>query len=421
MQKTILRSLLAVSLQLSVFSIRVSAQELTTPFAAGVDISWCTEMEADGMKFYDLDSTETEIYQLMKGIGMTATRIRVWVNPESNGPQGTVYGPWSNKADVVNKAKRAAAAGLDIMIDFHYSDYFADPGKQTKPKAWEGHSFDQLLTDVANHTKDVLGAIKAEGITVKWVQVGNETSGGMVYPDGQILWNTSSLAASWQRYAQLSNAGYDAVKAVYPDAIVIVHHDNGAADNSPYYQAFKQYGGKFDMMGLSYYPDWSDWEATNTKATKRLQSLYKTFRKPVMVVETGFSTWDTTKGEGEEQTGDSELAKQVYEDLFTKMMAKSGCRGIFYWEPDVYGGWGHNIDESGVETHDPGKYGEYHSCHGAFNMYGQPAIQLRVFQSRPDGVESIQSSEVRNQKFIRDGQLFIRVGEKTFNVLGQEL
>ena len=255
MQKSILKILLAVSIQLSVFSFQLSAQEPNVPFAAGVDISWCTEMEADGMKFYDLNGNETEIYQLMSDIGMTATRIRVWVNPETYGPKGTAYGPWSNKVDVVAKCKRAHAAGLDILIDFHYSDYFADPGKQAKPGAWAGHSFDQLKSDIAAHTKDVLGAIKAEGIDVKWVQVGNETSGGMVYDDGRIMWNTSSLAASWQRYAALSNAGYDAVKSVYPNAYVIVHHDNGDKDNSTYYQTFKQYGGKFDMIGLSYYPD----------------------------------------------------------------------------------------------------------------------------------------------------------------------
>jgi len=423
MQKTILKSLLVVSIQLSVFSLQLAAQtEPDVPFAAGVDISWCTEMEADGMKFYDLSGNETEIYSLMKSIGMTATRIRVWVNPESSGPNGTAYGPWSNKADVVAKAKRAAAAGLDILIDFHYSDYFADPGKQAKPAAWANYDFAQTQAAVADHTRDVLGAIKAEGITVKWVQVGNETSGGMVYDDGRILWNTSSLAASWKRYADLSNAGYDAVKEIYPDAMVIVHHDQGEKDNSSYYQTFKQYGGKFDMIGLSYYPDWSDWEATNTLATKRLQSLYKTFRVPVMVVETGSSTWDTSKADGEEQTGDSEVARQVFEDLFTKMMAKSGCRGIFYWEPEVYGGWSHNIDENGVETHDTGTYGEYHSSHGAFNMYGQPAIQLLAWRSRKDTpVENVVSDKQPSTKVIRDGQLLIERGGQTFTVLGNRI
>ena len=142
-----------------------------------------------------------------------------------------------------------------------------------------------------------------------------------------------------------------------------------------------------------------------------------------MVVETGFSTWDTSKAEGEEQTGDSEVAKAVFEDLFTKMMAKSGCRGIFYWEPEVYGGWSHNIDEEGVETHDTGTYGEYHSSHGAFNMYGQPAIQLLTFKSRtPQGVDQITNDKLQmTNKILRDAQIVIVRGTHTYNILGVAL
>ena len=353
-----------------------------------------------------------------QAIGMTATRIRVWVNPESYGPNGTAYGPWSNKADVIAKCKRAHMAGLAIMIDFHYSDYFADPGKQAKPHAWEGHDFDQILSDITTHTKDVLQAIKAEEINVNWVQIGNETSNGMIYNDGQIMWNTSSLASSWQNYVDLSNAGYDAVKEIYPDAIVIVHHDKGEADNSFFYQTFKQYGGKFDMIGLSCYPDWSDWENTNTLSSQRLQNLYLTFRVPVMVVETGYSNWDTNKT-GTNQTGDSQRAKQVFDDLFNKMLTMSGCSGIFYWEPEVYGGWSHYIEENGDDIHNTGEYGVYHNSHGAFNMYGQPAIQLEAFKRRePQVLNNVQSEKIRCVKELRNGEIFIRRGDVLYNLQG---
>ena len=103
---------------LSVISFFASAQEVT--FARGADISWCSEMEHDGMKFYNLNGEETEIFQLMKQIGLNAIRLRIWVNPENG------YGSWSDKADVLAKARRAKAQGLDLMIDFHYSDYFAN-------------------------------------------------------------------------------------------------------------------------------------------------------------------------------------------------------------------------------------------------------------------------------------------------------
>ena len=103
-------------------------------------------MEADGRHFYDAQGTETELMALMRQIGMTAVRLRVWVNPEK------VYGAWSDKADVLAKARRAQAAGLEVMIDFHYSDFFADPGRQTKPVAWGSYSMAQLKQAVADHT-----------------------------------------------------------------------------------------------------------------------------------------------------------------------------------------------------------------------------------------------------------------------------
>ena len=200
-----------------------------TDFARGVDISWCTELEADGMKFYNLNGEETEIFLLMKQIGLNAIRLRIWVNPENG------YGPWSDKADVLVKARRAQEQGLDLMIDFHYSDYFADPGKQTKPAAWDGLSFSEVKQAVAHHTTDILQALKDEGIEPKWVQVGNETTSGMVWPDGRIDWNLPENQR-WLNYVALSNAGYDAVKQVLPDSYVIVHHDNGASVQKIWWQ-----------------------------------------------------------------------------------------------------------------------------------------------------------------------------------------
>ena len=123
----------------------------------GADISWCTEMENDGVKFYNTNGRETDIFALMKEIGMSAIRLRVWVDPATIG-----YGAYSDKADVVEKAKRAHGNGLDIMVDFHYSDFFVDPGVQTTPALWKNMSLDELKTAVANHTADVLQALKDE-------------------------------------------------------------------------------------------------------------------------------------------------------------------------------------------------------------------------------------------------------------------
>ena len=152
-------------------------------FASGADVSWCTEMEADGKIFYNENGQETEMMTLLKQLGMNAVRLRVWVNPENE------YGPWCDKADVLNKARRAHAQGLAIMIDFHYSDKFTDPSNQVKPIAWNGLTMEQLKKAVADHTTDVLSALKAEGITPLWVQVGNETRPGMIFNEGKIDWN----------------------------------------------------------------------------------------------------------------------------------------------------------------------------------------------------------------------------------------
>ena len=121
---------------------------------------------------------------------------------------------------MVAKALRARNAGFRIMIDFHYSDSWADPGKQTKPAAWRTHTFDQLMADVYSHTFNTMNTLAANGIFPEWVQVGNETNNGMLWEDGR-------ASVNMRNYAWLVNSGYDAVKAVSPSRKVIVHISNG--------------------------------------------------------------------------------------------------------------------------------------------------------------------------------------------------
>ena len=141
-------------------------------FAKGADISWITEMEATGISFYNQAGIATDGLKLLRSLGMNAVRLRVWVDP-ANG--------WCNKEDVLVKAYRAHHLGMRIMIDFHYSDHWADPGQQNKPAAWGSLSLDELKAAVAEHTKEVLQLLKDNGITAEWVQVGNETGNGMLW------------------------------------------------------------------------------------------------------------------------------------------------------------------------------------------------------------------------------------------------
>lgn len=363
-----MKRLLISALLLTALTV-VQAQ--STTFARGADISWCTEMEADGRKFYNADGIETDIFALMKEIGMSAIRLRVWVNPTKYG-----YGAWCDKADVIAKAKRAHEQGLDLMIDFHYSDFFADPKKQDTPMEWKDYDLEQLKTAVADHTKDVLQALKDEGIEPKWVQVGNETNGGMMWENGNIDWNKTGKAR-YANYVSLSNAGYDAVKEILPDAYVIVHIADAfkAADYQGwFYKEFQEAGGKFDMIGLSHYPDWTDWDsdksdaASNKNAANSVKTLGDLFNVPVMIVETGFSSYDPTKG------------AEVMTDLFNLTKDLPQCAGIFYWEPETDGEWK-------PAYYDTLGWNAYEM--GAFTTDGKPTIILDAFKDETTGIANI--------------------------------
>ena len=351
--------------------VSFSMRGATTTFARGADVSWCTEMEADGRKFYNADGVETDIFALMKEIGMTAIRLRVWVNPQRFG-----YGAWCDKADVVAKAKRAQVQGLDLLIDFHYSDFFADPGTQTLPLDWTGFTREQVKAAMASHTKDVLQALKDAGIEPKWVQVGNETNSGMVWDYGKIDWDKYG-SDRFVDYAALSNAGYDAVKEILPNAQVIIHiggAHNAADYDCWFFKEFKEAGGKFDMIGLSHYPDYNDWNSdasgtvSNYNAAKSIKALGEQLGVPVIIAETGFSNYDADK------------ASVVMKDLFEKTKNLPQCAGIFYWEPEVDGQW----KPSYYNTVGWGAYGM-----GAFTTDGKPTSALDAFSDDSSGISVV--------------------------------
>ena len=358
-----------------IIGIFITTAAQASSLARGADISWCTEMEADGRKFYNAAGTETDIFVLMREIGMTAIRLRVWVNPSQYG-----YGAWCDSADVINKAKRAHAQGLDLMIDFHYSDFFADPSRQAIPLDWQNLSMESLQTAMATHTRNLLQALKDEGIAPKWVQVGNETNNGMLDPLGKIEWSKSG-AARFSNYVALSNAGYDAVKQVFPETTVIIHL--GAADLPQWFFGdFIAAGGKVDMIGVSHYPTAAEWNSTasdathsNINAARWIAQAAQQFGKPVMVCETGF------------EVSKPALADQVMQDLFTRMEAIPQCTGIFYWEPEVDGVWKPTFYSSlGWNAYGLGAFAN-----------GKPTAALNAFSGQPQGVEEIPITHHKSQ------------------------
>ena len=205
-------------------------------FAFGADVSFVPQMESWGTKWLDKNGVQKDILQILKEQGINNIRLRVWT--VGSGP--------SSKEEVVRMCRRAKAKGMNVMIDFHYSDTWADPGSQTIPSAWTDHSVEALARNVYDHTYEVLSAVKEAGIVPKWVQVGNETKRGMLYPVGQT--NKGGSAA----FARFVQSGYDAVKAVDPSIQVIVHLPDGH-DNSLYRSIFdglKKNGAKWDIIGL---------------------------------------------------------------------------------------------------------------------------------------------------------------------------
>ena len=298
-------------------------KKLVTGFAKGADIGWLTEMEASGKKFYNSSGAQQDMFAILKSKGMNSIRIRVWVNPS---------GGWNNQADVIVKAKRAKAAGMRIMIDFHYSDTWADPGNQAKPAAWSSHNISQLYTDVWNHTVTVLNALKSAGITPEWVQVGNETNNGM-------LWNEGKASVNMKNFAGLITSGYNGVKSVFPNAKVIVHVANGY-DNTLFrwiFDGLKNNGASYDVIGMSLYPETNNWQTLNNQCLTNMNDMVARYGKKVMVCEVGMSVTAAA------------TCKLFVTDILNKTSSVTGGNGlgVFYWEPESYnwngytkGAWG---------------------------------------------------------------------------------
>lgn len=286
-------------------------------FAKGADISWVTEMEKAGKKFYNAKGEERDCFVLMKELGMNSIRLRVWVNPADG---------WCGKEDLVAKAVRANELGLRLMIDFHYSDWWADPGKQNKPAAWKSLNFTDLKAALSSHTKEILNALKAKGITPEWVQIGNETSDGMLWEDGRAKTNMS-------QYAQLTTAGYLAAKSVFPDIKVIVHLDNGY-DPELYkwiFNGLKDNGCRWDVIGMSLYPSYAkqDYKSVVSQLIGNANNLITLFGSEIMVCEVGMP-WDSASE-----------CKAFLTEIMTKVRALPGNKGlgVFYWEPECPASW----------------------------------------------------------------------------------
>ena len=247
----------------------------SSPLVKGAHVSWVTQMESEGIKFYNKDGAQQDLFQILIDAGMNSIRLRVWVNPAGN---------YNNIPDVLTKANRAKNAGMKIMIDFHYSDTWADPGHQQKPAAWTNADISTLGDSVYNHTLTVLNTLKSNNVIPNWVQVGNETNDGMLWPEGK-------ASTSMSNFASLINSGYNAVKAVDTSIKVIVHISNGY-DNGLFrwiFDGLKTNGAKWDIIGMSLYPDAGNWNTLSSQCLTNMYDMVSRYNKPVMISEVGMS------------------------------------------------------------------------------------------------------------------------------------
>jgi arabinogalactan endo-1,4-beta-galactosidase len=316
--------LLFLSIAMALFAQGVHAQN---DFVKGADVGFLTGQEKHGVKFHDRNGKERECLELLKSdYQMSAIRMRVWVNPR---------GGMCDKHELLAMAKRVKALGMDLMVDFHYSDSWADPAKQPIPEAWKDHSYKQMKKDLREHTIDVLSLLKTNGIEPRWVQVGNETANGLLWPMGHIEQNP-------KQYAGFIRAGYDAVKKVFPHTIVIVHLDRGHLQSlyDTNLDIVKKYGGKFDMIGMSLYPYWAmqDHPELNpddiiTDCMANIRHCSEKYGCDVMIVETGFEVDEQHPEKMEE--GRRQLTRVIRE---ARSQTNGRCRGVFYWEPQCLPG-----------------------------------------------------------------------------------
>ena len=311
----------------------------------GMDLSSLLEVEQCGGRFYD-NGEEKDVMEIFQSYGMDYVRLRLWNDPYAE--DGSPYGAGGNDFKTLLKlAKRSLAHGFGFLLDFHYSDFWADPGKQTIPKAWRGLDVDGLEQAVYEYTKDVMEDLHKKGAAPTMVAVGNELSNGLLWPYGKV--------PNYENIAKLVSAGIRAVRAVDEKVPVMLHLDNGG-NNELYRRWFDRYfangGEDFDYIGMSYYPFW---HGSLAALEANMRDLAGRYEKDIIVAEVsmGFTMEDYQKYEqlgDEERKGyatkpelvqglDYPMTKEgqadFMQDFMTCIKDVPQGRGIgcFYWEP----------------------------------------------------------------------------------------
>lgn len=387
-------------------------ENLADDFIMGMDASSVPSLEAGGVKFYDYDGTETDVFKVLAQNGINYIRVRVWVDPFD--AQGRGYG--GGNCDIntaLEIGRRATKYGMKLLVNFHYSDFWADPAKQPSPKAWKDMDIEQKAKALYSYTKDSLKLLKNAGVDVGMVQVGNETNGGKM-----------SGETTWENTCKLFSAGSKAVREVFPNALVAVHFANPEKTSNYKNYSFNldNYGVDYDVFASSYYPYW---HGSLENLSEILSYIAKTYNKKVMVAEISYAYTPNDTDFYGNTISDAEpiqhyamtvqgQANAVRETINTVSKIPGGI-GVFYWEGTWISSGGSSYEEnqalwyqhgSGWATpyaaeYDPEDAGKYPGgCavdnQAMFDPTGKPLESLKIFhlvrtgttvENKPDSVE----------------------------------
>ena len=330
--------LLVVSAVLGAHLPTAAAQSLTM---RGADVSSVQRTLDLGGKYFDASGAARDPLDILKSIGVNYVRLRVWNNPVSG---------YNNKAKVLAYAKIVKAKGLSLLIDFHYSDTWADPGKQFKPAAWASHGISQLQTDVASFTSDICNSLKAQGTTPDSVQIGNEINVGMLWNDGKVVNN------NFTNLGLLLKAGYNAIKACNPSTKVIIHTADADSDANArwFYDGITAQGVNWDITGLSYY---CFWHGSLSNLSSVITDVRTRYGKPVVIAETAYPFTAANADSEANSVSSSQPCSgfpatwngQASEFTAVQNTARSaGAVGVFYWEPTWYAIQGNGWDPANI-------------------------------------------------------------------------
>ncbi|MDH6366950.1 MULTISPECIES: glycosyl hydrolase 53 family protein [unclassified Breznakia] len=304
---------------------------LSSDFILGADASSVISVEDSGGKYYNFDGVEQDVFEIMADAGVNYIRVKVWNDPYDENGNGYGGGN-SDLAKAIEIGERATANGMKLLVDFHYSDFWADPGRQNAPKAWEGLSADQKAVEIYNYTKESLEAFQTAGVDVGMVQVGNETTGQGICGETKL-----------ENKVKLFHAGSKAIRDVNSDIKVVVHFTNPEKGN-PYNYTKELYdaGVNFDVVATSYYPVW---HGTLGQLSTQLNRIADDFDKEVMVAETAYPY---TLADGDDQAnlikntnqlkgyeasvdGQADMFRDVVNTVNNDVKNNKGI-GVFYWE-----------------------------------------------------------------------------------------